>query len=152
MSSTRGWLVGREGSRAILDVILLRQPEIAFVFWRLQHTPLTHTELIVGENLFTPSEACPLGFGASVPDFTFAWSCFMLLDLAPCSGLERSSLDLDSLPRPRALPVSASSWSSAVSVSKAVSIKVCCTALSWWHSPTWRPRHFLSGLQVNLVV
>lgn len=51
MSSTRGWLVGREGSRAILDVILLRQPEIAFVFWRLQHTPLTHTELIVGENL-----------------------------------------------------------------------------------------------------
>ena len=90
-----------EASRDVLDVILLlRRPEIAFAFWRL-HTPLSHSELIVGENHCAPSGACPLGFGAAVQDSTFAWSCFILLDLAPCSGLGRSSLDPDPLPRPR---------------------------------------------------
>lgn len=101
MSITHGWPVGRGGSRGFLDSILLRQTEIAFAFWKPQHTLLTHTELIVGENLYAPSGACPLGFGDAVPDSTFAWSCFILLDLAPCSGLGRSSLDPDSLPRPR---------------------------------------------------
>ena len=73
------------------------------MFWKPQHTPLTHTELIVGENLYAPSGACRLGFGAAMSDSAFARSCFILLDLAPCSGLGRSNLDPDSLPRPRPL-------------------------------------------------
>lgn len=98
--------VHRGGSRDALDLILLlRQFEIAFAVWRPQHTPLTYTELIVGEKLFAPS-AHPLGFGAAVPDSAFVWSCFILLDLAPCSVLGRLSLDPDSLlgPRPPCLP------------------------------------------------
>lgn len=78
---------GAEASRDVLDIILLfRRPEIAFACCG-PHTLLTHSELIVGENHCTPSGARPLGFGAAVPDSTFAWSCFLLLDLAACYGL-----------------------------------------------------------------
>lgn len=80
MSTTRGWPVGRAGSRGFLDMILLRQLRLPLCFG-----------------------ACPLGFGDAVPDSTFAWSCFILLDLAPCSGLGRPGLDPGSLPRPRPL-------------------------------------------------
>lgn len=96
-----------EASRDVLDIILLfRRPEIAFACCR-PHTLLTHSELIVGENHCTPSGARPLGFGAAVPDSTFAWSCFLLLDLAPRYGLGRSSLDPNSLPGPRPLQMPA---------------------------------------------
>lgn len=41
------------------------------------------------------------GSRAAMSDSSFAWSGFILLDLAPCSGLGRSHSDPDSLPRPR---------------------------------------------------
>lgn len=98
---------GAEASRDVLNIILLfRRPEIAFACCG-PHTLLTHSELIVGENHCTPSGARPLGFGAAVLDSTFAWSCFLLLDLAPRYGLGRSSLDPDSLPGPRPLQMPA---------------------------------------------
>lgn len=42
------WLAsGEGGAGGVLNVILLRRPEIAFVLWRPKHTPGTHPELIV---------------------------------------------------------------------------------------------------------
>ena len=95
-----GWCTGGQG---VLDVLLHSDSLGSPLPFGGCSTPLTHAELTVGETLRAPSGTRPVGFGASVPDSTFARSCFILLDLAPCSRLGRSSLDPSSLPGPRPL-------------------------------------------------